>query len=254
MTTLSGQEPVGGRVKKRENLWLNLIFNVALPTFILTKLSPEERLGPVLALVVGCLLPVGYGVYDYWARREINFFSVLGLAAVFVKGTFGLFKLDPIFFACSEAALPLLFGIAIAYTARWNPTLVERFLFSAQMLDGSKVRRKLALRGTMAKLRPLMVQTTLLYAGTLFASAALNFGLASWVLRTKPHENYTKYVDEIGRFTGLQYPVIALPLMVATFGLVLLVMKRLGSLAGEPAHHFLPGAEESGAESVEKEG
>lgn len=249
VTNLDGSEPAGGRVKNKENLWLNLIFNVFLPAMILTQLSPEKRLGPTWALVAACVLPVGYGIYDYFARNEINFFSVLGLVAVLVKGTFGLFKLDPIFFAISEATMPLLFGAALALTARWDPPLVERFLLSPQMLDADKVRRKLAVKGNADKLRPLMVQTTLAYAGTMVVSSALNFGLATWVLKTKPQENFEKYVDEIGRFTGLQYPVIAIPMMILTVGLLFLVMKRLSDLTGEPAHHFLPGGEEAaGAE------
>jgi hypothetical protein len=254
VTTLSGKEPVGGRIKKKENLWLSLIFSVALPAFILMKLSPENRLGPAWALVVGCSLPICYGIYDYFARNELNFFSVLGLVAILIKGTFGLFKLNPIFFACSEATLPLIFGTAVAYTARWDPTLVERFLFSPQMLDADKVRRKLALKGNVDKLRPLMVQTTLAYSGTMLLSAALNFGLARHVLKTQPHENYQKYVDEIGQFTGWQYPVIAIPLMALTIGLLLLVMKRVSDLTGVPAHQFLPGAEESTEAAVEEDG
>jgi len=238
-----GEVAPAGPARKRENIWLNLGCNVVLPTFILMKLSPENRLGPALALVVGCSLPIGYGIYDYFKRNEINFFSILGLVAVLVKGTFGLFKLDPIFFACSEAALPLIFGLAIAYTARWDPPLVQRFVLSPQLLDVDKLRRKLALRGTVQRLRPLMVQTTILYSATLFLSSLLNFGLASVVLKTKPHHDYERYVDEIGRFTGLQYPVIALPLMALTVILFLFVLKRLGDLAGEPAHHFLVGAE-----------
>ena len=254
VTNSSGKEPVGERVKKKENLWLSLIFNVALPALILMKLSPENRLGPVMALVLGCSLPICYGIYDYFARNVINFLSTLGLVAVLIKGTFGLFKLDPIFFAFSEAALPLVYGTAFAYTARWNPTLVERFLLSPQMLDAEKVRQRLVQRGNEDKLRPLMVQTTFLYAGTMLLSAVLNFGLARWVLKTNPHENYQKYVDEIGRFTGMQYPVIAIPLTVLTFGLLFLVLKRISDLTGEPAHHFLPGAEESTEAAVEKDG
>jgi len=38
---------------KPENIWLNLLCNLALPALVLSKLSPENRLGPVGALVVG---------------------------------------------------------------------------------------------------------------------------------------------------------------------------------------------------------
>ena len=44
-------------------------------------------------MILGCALPIGYGVYDYLKKRKINFFSVLGLVAVLTKGIFGLLSL-----------------------------------------------------------------------------------------------------------------------------------------------------------------
>ena len=42
---------------KRENLILNLIFNIALPTLILTKFSGEKSFGTVWGLVIALALP-----------------------------------------------------------------------------------------------------------------------------------------------------------------------------------------------------
>ena len=62
-----------------ENLWVNLLFNIVIPAVILTTMSKPERLGPVWALIIGCSLPLGYGIYDLIVRRKWNFFSILGL-------------------------------------------------------------------------------------------------------------------------------------------------------------------------------
>lgn len=227
---------------KTENPWLNLIFNIVLPTLILMKLSDEARLGPEKALILGCALPIGYGVYDYIKNRKINFFSILGLIAVLVKGVFGLFKLPPLAFACSEAALPLIFGAAILYTTRWNPPLVQRFLLSPQLFDIDRIKMHLEEEGNEDKLRPLMVTASYGYAGTMVLSAILNFGLAITVLKAEP--GTPEFVAEIGKFTGLQYPVISVPLMIVTFGLLYYILKRLGQLTGVSAMHLVHGTED----------
>ena len=224
----------------KENQWLNLLCNVVLPTLIFMKLSPEDRLGPVWALVLGCALPIGYGIYDYVVRKVFNLLSVLGLVAVLLKGVFGILKTSAFWIACSEAALPLLFGIAILFTIRGQEPLVQRFLLSPQLFDLDRIRRQLAMRGNADKLRPLMVTTSVAYAGTMLLSGILNFILATAILRAEPGTE--EFVAQLGKFTGMQYPAIALPLMVLTVLLFLWVMKRLSNLTGLPAEQLLAGA------------
>ncbi|MEX2044172.1 MAG: MFS transporter, partial [Opitutus sp.] len=54
---------------RQESLLLNLVCNIAVPTFVLMKLSGEQRLGPVWALLLALSFPLGYGLYDYAARK-----------------------------------------------------------------------------------------------------------------------------------------------------------------------------------------
>ena len=103
----SAQEP------KEENLLLNLALNIVLPTLILSKLSSEERLGPLWALIVAISLPVGYGIYDFARRRNFNFFSLLGFVSVLLTGGLGLMKATPLQFAIKEAVMPLVFATFI---------------------------------------------------------------------------------------------------------------------------------------------
>ncbi len=246
---------------KQENPWLNLLFNIVLPTLILTQLSgqPTEdgglrnllRWGPKWPLVLGCALPIGYGLYDYRKSGKINFFSVLGLIAVLSKGLLGLAEAQPIWIACSEAALPIIFGLAILWTTRWDPPLVQRFLLSPQLFDVEKLNHHLEAKKNVDKLRPLMVTTSYGYAGTMVISAILNFTLALAVLKAEPGTE--AFTAQLGKFTGLQYPVIAMPQMLVTFGLLYYVMRRLGQLTGVPAWHFVPGYEEEEEKAKTKE-
>ena len=53
------------QAKRPNNTFLELIFNIVLPSIILMKLSGAEYLGSVYALVVALLFPIGYGFYDF---------------------------------------------------------------------------------------------------------------------------------------------------------------------------------------------
>ena len=70
----------------RENLLVNLICNIAVPTYVLTSLSKEEHLGPLWGLVLAILFPVSYGVYDFMRRRRTNFISIIGFFSVLLTG------------------------------------------------------------------------------------------------------------------------------------------------------------------------
>ena len=61
--------------EKQPSLLWNLIFNLALPTIILTKLSAEDYLGIKLAIVIALSFPLGYGLRDLVVAKKINFFS-----------------------------------------------------------------------------------------------------------------------------------------------------------------------------------
>ncbi|MDG2124814.1 MAG: hypothetical protein P8J87_14010, partial [Verrucomicrobiales bacterium] len=65
----------GSKPEKKENALVSLLLNVVLPGLILNFLSNPDRLGPLNALFVAISLPVGYGIYDAYTRRKLNFFS-----------------------------------------------------------------------------------------------------------------------------------------------------------------------------------
>ena len=57
---------------KRENLLLNLVCNIALPTVILMKLSDENRLGPNGGMLLALIFPLGYGIYDLMLVADLD--------------------------------------------------------------------------------------------------------------------------------------------------------------------------------------
>lgn len=196
---------------KRENLLLNLACNIAAPALILSKLSAEERLGPVVALVVALAFPLGYGAWDAISRRKFNFIAGIGFASTLLTGGFGLAKLDGIWFAVKEAAVPLVIGLMVLLSMKSKRPLVREFIYNDQVIDIPKVDAALDARGERTGFEKLLVQAGWLVTASFFVSAGLNFALARWVL-TAP-AGTPEFTAQLGKMQWLSWPVIVLPSM-----------------------------------------
>lgn len=198
--------------EKPENIWINLIFNILIPTLILTKFSGEQQLGPQWGVVIALAFPVGYGVRDYWQRKKLNFFSALGVISVLLTGGMSLLEIDPKYIAIKEAAIPALFGLATLISLKTPWPLVRTFLYNDQVLETDRVNRALDQYETHAAFERALRNASIMLAGSFFLSSVLNYLLARWVLVSPPGTE--AFNAELGKMTALSFPVITLPAMV----------------------------------------
>ncbi len=224
--------------EKQENILLNLLCNVALPSFILIKFSGPAKilgmqspgLGPVWALLAALAFPVGYGAYDLVVRRKWNFFSVVGFISTLLTGGLGLFEVAAVWIAVKEAAVPLIFGVAVL-GSQWTATpLVRTLLYSDKIIDTARVAAALAARGTQAAFDRLLAQATWMLAGSFFLSATTNFVLARVVLKSPP--DTVEFKAEMGRMLALSWPVNVLPSIVVTLGALWYLLAGIKRLTG----------------------
>ena len=169
---------------KAENLWLNLICNLVIPTAILSKASSENLLGPKWGLIVAIAFPLGYGLHDFAVRRRFNFISIVGFASVLISGSFTLMKLDGFWFAVKDAAFPTLIGLAVLASMRAKEPLVHEMLFNPQMIDVEKVDAILNERNAQEDFKRLIFAASKQLALAMFVSAILNYFLARHLLRS----------------------------------------------------------------------
>ena len=215
---------------KRENLWINLICNIAIPTLILTKFSGERTLGPVAGLIVALSFPLGYGVYDFARRRQANFISILGFASVLLSGGLGLMKVGGLGFAVKDAVVPLLIGAMVLISMRTKRPLVREFLYNEQVIDVPKVDAALDAHNNRAAFDVLLVRSSQMLAFGFLVSAFLNFGLARYLLRSEPGTE--AFNGELGRMHLLSWPVIILPTMVITMYALWKLLHGIEALTG----------------------
>lgn len=197
---------------QRENLLVNLLFNIVIPTLILTKLSNDQWLGPRLGLVLALTFPLVYGARDYWVRRKVNFISVLGTFSVLLTGGIGLLELDPKYIAIKEAAIPGIIGLAMLFSLHTRYPLVRTFLYNDQVLQVSKVDAALDHYNNHPAFEAVLKNATYLLTASFFLSSVLNYVLAKWIVVSPPGTE--AFNEELGKMTALSYPVIALPAMV----------------------------------------
>ena len=241
-------DPTGPAPKpKPENLLLNLVCNVALPTAIMTWGSGERGLGPKGGLLVALLFPLGYGLHDFIRRRRFNFISAIGFTSVLITGGFGLMKLDGFWFAVKDGALPALIGIAVLASMRSKEPLVRELLYNPQVIDVDRVDAALTTRGTQEGFVRLMQSSSRLIALAMLVSAILNFGFARAII-TSP-AGTEAFNKELAKMHWVSLLGLSLPTMAMMMYALWRLLKGIGGLSGLTVDEILKQPPEKKAET-----
>ena len=223
---------------KQENPWLNLGFNLIIPSLLLIK--GDDWFGDRLeglpiqastALFVAALaFPLGYGIYDFVTRRTWNFLSILGIIGVLLTGGIGLLELPPQWVAVKEAMIPGIIGLVTLVSAFTSRPLVRVFLYRPEIFQVDKIQKRLEERGNTSGFEILMRKTTYLLAASFLVSSVLNFFLAKWIVVSPAGtEAFNK---ELGKMMAWSYPVIVIPSLVVTGFALWLCFRGLKQLTG----------------------
>ncbi len=234
---------------KPENLWINLLCNLIIPTAILSKASGDNLLGPKWGLIVAVTFPLGYGIHDFVRRRRFNFISIVGFASVLISGGFTLLKLDGFWFAVKDAAFPTLIGIAVLASMRAKEPLVHEMLYNPQMIDVEKVDAALNERGTQGDFQRLMDSASVLLALAMFISAVLNYFLARYLLKSPAGSE--AFNAELAKMHWASWIVLALTSLPMMMYALWRLLKGVGKLTGLTLEEILHApAEKTRAEAV----
>ncbi len=214
----------------RENLLLNLAFNVAIPSVLLSTMSKPERLGPVWGLVVALAFPIAYGIADFARRRQANFISIIGFLSILLTGVFALIRLDRFWFAVKEAALPAIIGISVLASMRSKVPLVRQILYNDQVIDVEQVEAALETRGTRTQFDDALRQAGFWLAASFALSAALNFALARHLIRSD--SGTPAFNEELAQMNLWSWPVIVIPSVAMTMFTLWQLVRAIVRLTG----------------------
>jgi len=224
---------------KKPNPLLEIAVTIIVPALILMYLSKEDRLGNMRALLLALAFPLGWGLWDGWKRRKLNWLSVLGVVSTLLTGGIGLLALDARWLAVKEAAVPGLIGLVILGSAWTKSPLIRLLVFNATLFDVDKVHKALDEKNTTAAFEQRLRMGTVLLACTFFFSAVANYLLARWVVHSPAGTE--AFNEELGRLTLLSYPIIAIPSMLMMMALMLWLARGAKALTGLDMGEMLQG-------------
>jgi hypothetical protein len=215
---------------KKPNPLIEIAVTIIVPAVILMKFSGADSLGTLRALLLALAFPLGWGLWDGWRRRKLNWIAVLGVVSTLLTGGIGLLALDAKWLAVKEAAVPGLIGLIILGSAWTAQPLIRLLVFNASLFDVERVTKALEAKGSVAAFEQRLRQGTVLLAGTFFFSSVANYLLTRWVV-TSP-AGTEAFNQELGRLTLLSYPVIAIPSTLMMMGLLFWLAREARRLTG----------------------
>jgi hypothetical protein len=224
---------------KRPNTFLELLYNIAIPSIILMKLSTDEYLGTVPALIVALLFPLGYGLYDFIKNKSMNFISLLGFFSTLLTGGIGLFELDVEWLAIKEAAIPSVIGIVVLISGFWGKPLIAKILLNPLLFNLDLIYQTLASKNKTDQFKARIQWANHLLASTFVFSATMNYLLAKWIVISPA--GTVEFNEQLGEMTLLSYPVIAVPSMVMLIAIMFYVVKSTMKLTDLTLEKILNG-------------
>ncbi len=244
LNTPSENESKKAAEPKKENLLINILMNIVIPTLILTKMSGDTflghpwGLGAKWALIVALSFPIVYGIRDFITRRKFNFFSALGIVSVLLTGSISLLHLDTKYYAIKEAAIPGLIGLLVIISTRTRYPLVKTFIYNDSILKVDKIAAILKERGNETIFEKTLRNGSYFIAFSFFISSLLNYILAKIIVVSPT--GTPEFNVEIGKMHAIGFPVIAVPsliIMIATLMYIFKSIRQLTDLTMEDVMH-----------------
>lgn len=215
---------------QKSNPFLELVFNLALPAILLSKLGEMTSLTPVPVLVISLSFPLLYGLYDFYKQKKLNFLSILGCVSVLLTGGFSILELDPFWIAVKEAGIPVAIGLVVLISTFTQTQVLRKFIFNESVLDVQQLNTALREMNNVDAFEKRLTQATYLFASTFFLSGFLNFALAKWMLVSPP--GTPEFNKELGMMTGWSYPVIMIPCLLMMIFVLWFLFSGVKQLSG----------------------
>lgn len=212
------------------NPLLEVGITIVVPALILMRASGPDQLGPALGLVVALSFPIAWGLFEAVRSKRTSWLALLGVVSTLLTGGIGLLELDNRWLAIKEAAIPGLIGLAILVSSWTRYPLIRAIIFNARVLDVDRIHAALEQTGVRLEFERTLILATRLLAGTFFFSSAMNYLMATWIVRSPAGTE--AFNTELGRLTLLSYPMIALPSMAMLIGILFWLMHQIKRRTG----------------------
>lgn len=212
------------------NTLAELLIAVLLPSLVLMLLSSAERLGNVGALLLALAFPLGWALYSGLSERRFSWMAALGVASTLLTGGIALLALDTRWLAIKEAAVPGAIALAVLGSLLSKRPLVRLMVFNPAIMNVPRIEAALAERGATQAFERRLKLGTLMLAGSFAFSSVMNYALAVWIVHSPAGSE--QFNTELGRMNLLSWPMIAIPSMLLTMGVLFYLARGIRQLTG----------------------
>lgn len=230
-------------MQKRENPFLNLLFNIVIPVLVLNKGS--QYLSPQWTLIVALAFPVSYGLWDFIKMKKANYLSLLGILNVLLTGGLALLQLEGNWFPVKEAAFPALIGLFVFASSFSKKPFIKALFLNPQMINHDLLLQKVKESQKESEFEKLLKNSTLLLSLSFLLSATLNFLLAQHIFSNlnpslSPDEKSVLLNGQIAEMTKWSFVVILVPSILFLLGIFAYLLKGIHRLTGLKTEDIIP--------------
>jgi hypothetical protein len=218
---------VGG--VRTPRLVVDLAANLAWPFAILTWASGADALGPRWAPLVAMLAPLAHAGYRRVVEGRTGALPVLVVLSIGLNAAAGFLPMDARWFALKEALLPVAFGALFAGSAFRGPGLLAELVH--ELVDADKLAAALAAKGTGDVYRARLRAGALRFGGVTATSGLLGGAVALALVRAPTGTE--AFAQELGRYTAWSWPLVNLPVLIATAWVLRGVLDAVEQCAGQ---------------------
>lgn len=222
---------VSAAAHKPPNPLLEIVLTIILPSVVLDKLSTTERLGPLWALVVSLLFPIGFGIWCFIQKKGWNLFSVLGFVTILITGGLGLLKLPAFWFAVKESAMPIVIGLAFPLSHRFGKPLINALIMQPHVMNLEAMKAALNSPQRQAEYKHVLFRASCELGLGMLLSSVANFFLAMYLLEGKAPAT-EEFMKGIAKLNWMSMIVIGVPMMVIMLVVFFRLLKHLQRITG----------------------
>tara|TARA_B100001996_G_scaffold94542_1_gene70770 strand:- start:20 stop:742 length:723 start_codon:yes stop_codon:yes gene_type:complete len=213
---------------KKENPIISIIFNIAIPVFILkngdnvlTKLDISiEKNYQIIVLLVALCFPMVYFFLDLYSKKQFNIISILGFVNVLLTGGIGVFGgiygLSRFWFILKEGLMPLIIGSVFLFTIKKGNPLIRTFIYNEAIFNIKIINNKLNEISRMDDFNKILEKSSYLIVLAFFFSSIIQFILATIIVTVDP--GHVDFNDQVGTMTWVSYFIVMIPSLLM-FGL-----------------------------------
>ena len=210
---------------EKENPLISISFNIFIPVLILKNGEnwihkilqlldiaelPVQFLDTInlssMAFLIALIFPVGYFIYDFLKRKNVNVISILGFINVLLTGGIGIFGerfgLSKNWFIVKEGALPSFIGLGFIILRKLRKNSFNRILLNDIIFDNDKINSSIQYE-KQNEFEIIVHRAGSRFIIGLFMSSFIQLILASLIVTSNPGES--SFNEQVATMTWVSF-------------------------------------------------